>query len=319
MTANVPATDLRAPVSDHPNDRRGSLAEQLAALMAFRNRPEGPIEPLKTNWTVVPANDNASSDEIAEYSHERVLRMTPSVDEVMRQVATGDVEKNVQGQVVRIGALHFSDGTQTEKAYKVEAERIKEYDRRMPAGALLGCREKAEAALGGRGYSGSDLKRSNEFFSETLGTLPARSVKRVPRRNGRGYSRAEMQAALDEAIANTAVMPEVKYLPPGLPCGSERIADSFVGMKVSVSGGTGAIGWQDISDSIVQREVWDTALANMRADDIGTLEAAQSARNYADVGQAAGQAREYARRKGGKRALWAANDNLAAALRKAAG
>lgn len=320
MTVSAPAPDSRTPVSDNDNGgRRGSLAEQLAALMAYRNRPEGPIEPLKTNWTVVPANDNASSDEIAEFSHERVLRMTPSVDEIMRQVASGEVEINDTGQVVRLGSLHFSDGTQTERAYKFEADKIKEYDRRMPVGGMLGCREKAEAALGGRGYSGSELKQSNEFFSETLGTLSARSVKRVSRRNGPGYSRKEMQAALEEAIANTPVMPEVNHFPPGLPCGSERISDSFVGMKISATGGSGSIMWQDISSAIVQREIWDEAVAAMALEGIEALDAAMSARNYADVGQAVGQAREYARRKGGKRALWAANDNLAAALRKAAG
>lgn len=37
---------------------------------------------------------------------------------------------------------------------------------------MLGGRENSDAALGGGGYTGSDLTRSNNFFAETLRTSP---------------------------------------------------------------------------------------------------------------------------------------------------
>lgn len=294
--------------------RHGSLAEQLAALLAYRNRPEGPVEPMGSNWTVVPSNNNASADELAEFGHERKILTTPSVEEIMRQVESGDIEKNEAGQTVRIGTLRFSDGTQTERAYKFGPDnKLVQFDAVMPAGAMLGCREKSDVALGGKGYSAADTKRSNEFFAETLGTLPARFIRRSSRRNGPGYSRDEVQAMLDAAVANTPVMPEVKRFPPGLPCGSERVADSFNGMKVAVSSVSGAVGWQDISDAIVQREIWDAALAGMSAEKIDTLDKAIAAKTMAEISPG-GTAR--GARKRGRRELLAANDNLAFALKK---
>lgn len=303
------------PATKRPT-RNASLAEQLAGLMAYRNRPEGPIEPMGSNWSTVASNDNASADEIADLSQERELRMTPSVKEIMRQVETGDVEKNAKGQTIRIGNLHFSDGMQTEKAFKRGADgKVTEYDRVMPIGAMLGCREKAETALGGKGYSGAYLKRSNAYFAASLDTDMPTSVKRSKRRNGAGHSKEALRAMLDEAIANTAVMPEVKHFPAGLPSAGERVADSFNGMKVSVTGGSSSIAWQDISGAIIQREIWDAALEEMKAEDVATLDRAMEAKTLADLseGKKGGNAFVV-----GKKRLEAANDNLSAALKKVA-
>jgi hypothetical protein len=300
--------------------RHGSLSEQLQALLAYRNRPEGPLEPMGSNWTVVPSNDNASTDEISDLGHERKILTTPSVEEIMRQVETGDVEINESGQTIRIGNLRFSDGTQTEKAYKFGPDnKLVQYDRVMPVGAMLSCREKTDSALGGRGYTGRELVNSNRFYADSFGVDVPRKASRSPRRNGPGYSRDEMQAMLDEAIANTNHMPAVTRCPPGLPAVAERIGDNFNGMKVSVTGGAGSSTWQDISGSIVQREVWDAALAEMRSEDVATLDRALDAKTLADVGMAAGQTRAYADKKsGGRKRLKAANDNLARALKKSA-
>lgn len=314
--------------------RHGSLSEQLATLMAYRNRPEGPHEPLGSNWATTPANSN--DEDVSAFSQERDIRMTPSVAEIMRQVETGDVERGppsemvvvedgiektlkVQGQIIRIGKLRFSDGTQTEKDFKRGADRtVIEYDRVMPVGAMLGCREKAETALGGRGYSGEYLFRSNNYFAGTLDTDLTARVKRGKRRNGPGYSRDETQAMLDEAIANTPVMPPVKRYPAGLPAVAERVAENFNGMQTAVGGGSEVPApWQDMAGAIVQREIWDAAMAEMKGEDIATLDVAMEAGTYTEVGIAAGQSPSYADKKsGGRKRLQAANDNLSAALRK---
>lgn len=297
--------------------QRASLSEQLAALMAYRNRPEGPHEPLGSNWATTPANSN--DEDVSAFSQERDIRMTPSVAEIMRQVETGDVETNTKGQIIRIGKLRFSDGTQTEKDFKRGADRsVIEYDRVMPVGAMLGCREKAETALGGRGYSGDYLFRSNNYFAGTLDTDLTARVKRGKRRNGPGYSRDEMQAMLEEAIANTPNMPPVKRYPAGLPAVAERVAENFSGMQTAVGGGSEVPApWQDMVAAIVQREIWDAAMAEMKSEDVATLDVAMDAGTYAEVGIAAGQSPSYADKKsGGRKRLQAANDNLSAALRK---
>lgn len=294
--------------------RHGSLAEQLAALLAYRNRPEGPIEPIGSNWEVVASNDN--DDDVSKFSYERDLRMTPSVEEIMRQVETGDVEKNVAGQTIRIGNLRFSDGTQTEKAFKRGADRkVTEYDRVMPVGAMLGSREKAETALGGKGYSADYLRRSNAYFAEMLDTDLPTSVKREKRRNGPRLTREQTQAMLDEAIANTPVMPEVKRYPAGLPSAIERVSENFNGMKVAVNGGSGSTSWQDISGAIVQREIWNEAMAEMRAGDVATLDRAMTACAISELG---GNAPKRTAIRRGTKKLIAANDNLSAALKKSA-
>lgn len=291
--------------------RHGSLAEQLAALLAYRNRPEGPIEPIGSNWTVVPANDDIS---VKAMSHERDLRMTPSVEEIMRQVETGDFEKNAKGQTIRIGNLHFSDGTQTEKAFKRTGGRsVKEVNFVMPVGAMLGCREQSERASGGKGYDGDYKRRSNDYFAGMLGTDVPRKAKGKPRKNGPGYSRGEMKAMLDEAIANTPVMPEVKRYPAGLPATLELVADHFNGMKVAVSGQAGGAAWEDISGAIISREIWDAALAEMKGEDVARLDAAMGAGTYAEVSPGGS---ERGARKRGKREMIAANDNLASSLKK---
>lgn len=293
--------------------QRASLSEQLAALMAYRNRPEGPHEPLGSNWATTPANSN--DEDVSAFSQERDIRMTPSVAEIMRQVATNDVERNEAGQIIRIGKLRFSDGTQTEKDFKRGADRsVIEYDRVMPVGAMLGCREKAETALGGRGYSGDYLFRSNNYFAGTLDTDLTARVKRGKRRNGSGYSRDEMQAVLEEAIANTPNMPPVKRYPAGLPAIAERVAENFNGMQTTVGGGSEVPApWQDMVGAMVQREIWDAAMAEMRGEDVATLDTAMSAQTWAGISP--GGTVQGARKRGHKR-LQVANDNLSASLRK---
>jgi hypothetical protein len=300
--------------------RHASLADQLSALMAYRNRPEGEPESVKTNWTTVPANDNADPEETIDFSFERNLLVTPSVQEILRQIKTKDVERNDAGQIIRIGKLRFSDGTQTERAYTQGPDGdVIQMDARMPVGAMLGTTEKAKEQSGGKGYTQAQLEQSNLFFAAMLDTIEPRYIKRTKRRNGPSLTADESRVVLAKAIANTPKMPKVRRYKPGLPCGGQRIADSFIGMQKGKKGESGAIAWEDIATHKVNREIWDEALARLADEDKTVLDAALVARTYEEVGIAAGQSRLYARDNGGgKRALKAANDNLAIILKETA-
>jgi hypothetical protein len=67
---------------------------------------------------------------------------------------------------------------------------------------------------------------------------------------------------------------------------------------------------------MIERDVWFDALQELKDRDREVLEAALEAKTYTDVGRSAGMSEEYSRRKGGRRALLSANDNLAAAIKK---
>jgi hypothetical protein len=306
------------------------LAEQLTALMSYRNAPDHEPEPLQSNWTTTPANDNADPEEVADFGVERNLLVTPSVVEIMRQVRLGPVERGAvapvrkglppasQGPIVGVGRLRFSDGTQTEKAYTVgpDGDMI-QYDRQMETGAMLYTVEKPHTAAGGRGYSEADLARSNAFHADVLNTAAARYVRRTKRRNGPSLTPAQSRALIDEAIANTPVMPPVKRYAAGLPCGSERVGDSFVAFQKVPSGESGSVAWEDVAWTIENAKVWRNVRKALRSRDVAVLDAAMRAQNFEEVGVAAGQSPLYAnKRGGGRRALLAANENLTAAIRK---
>lgn len=296
---------------------RSSLAEQLQALLAYRNRPEGEYQPMQSNWTTTPANDNADPEEMADMRTERRVNMRPTVDYIMKQVATDDVERNETGQVIRIGKLRFSDGTQRERGYRLGIDGSAEPAMlRMPAGAMLGASEKQERALGGD-ENPQEVAASNQYFEDMLGAKHRHIPSGKPRL-GKSYSHAESKAMIAEAYANTQALPAVTKCPPGLPSAGSRASDSFLGMQKASCADTGAIGWEDISTAMADRDIWAEALAELSERDRQTLDGASSARNYEDLGVTMGMSREYARRKGGKRRLRAANDNLSEIMKKVA-
>src|SRR5690606_639787 len=113
------------------------------------NRPEGEPVPVKTNWSLVASNDN-EPEVVAEMSYERIQLTTPSVAEIMRQVATGDVERNDDGQIIRIGRLRFSNGNQMERGFKIgPGGEVVGAELRMPAGAMLVCHDRPHTPVGG--------------------------------------------------------------------------------------------------------------------------------------------------------------------------
>lgn len=297
--------------------RHSGLADGLAALMAYRERPETsePITPVKTNWTVVPANDNAEPEDIVDFGFERHLRITPSVQEIFRHVQAGPVARNDAGQVVGIGGLRFSDGSQKEKAYCYGPEgKLIQYDATMPAGAMLGTRDKADGQLGGSGHKEAETIANNVRLAQIMGTDYPVFVRRGERRNGSGLSHNEAIDALADAYANTPVLPEVKVYPTGLPCGQQRPSEAFVGLAKGKKGESGTIAWEDIASSMVSREIWRETLLMLADDDVATLDHALEAKTMQDIGEAHGFTGKRAQRMG-KRILHAANDNLAEAMK----
>ncbi|NGO63941.1 hypothetical protein G6N76_09660 [Rhizobium daejeonense] len=297
--------------------RHGSLAEQLDALLTFATAPDHEPEPIQTNWTITPANENNPED-VAELKTERLWNISPSVEEMMRQVHAGPVHRNDVGQIVRIGRLRFSDGTQTEQAMKVTIDgKVVTFQDRMPTGAMLGTVDKERAQRGGN-ENPQELTDSNDYFAEMLKTRKGRYVtasrKRQPRQQ---ISREEAKRILAEAYAKAGdVSKLITRYPDGLPCGSQKVADSFIGMRKTTCAGGGSMAWQDIVTAKADQKEWFDALDALKATDREVLEAARTATNYADIGMSIGQSSEYARRKGGKRVLKAANDNLMAIIGK---
>ncbi|KIQ05035.1 hypothetical protein RU07_02195 [Agrobacterium tumefaciens] len=294
--------------------RHGSLAEQLAAVRRYATTPDHEPEPLQTNWSVVAANDN-NSDEVEDLKHDRKRLVTPSVSEIMKNVASGEVEKNEAGQIIRIGRLRFSDGKQTERAFRLTIDgAVEEYAARMPAGSMLGSRDKVDVALGGD-ENPREVIESNNYFAEMLDTKRPRYITgrrhKGPRIN---LSHDEAKAELAKAYATTD-MSKVTFTrcPAGLPCGSAKIADSFLGMQKTTSAGGGSMMWQDIVTAMADRKEWFDAVDGLKADDREALESARSAKTFADVG---GHGHRRTAERRGQRKLIAANDNLMAAIKK---
>ena len=292
--------------------RHASLAEQLTALKTYASTADHEPEPVQTNWTLVAANDNNPED-TEGMTVERRWRMKPSIEEIMRQVEEGDVERNAEGQIVRIGRLRFSDGTQTERGHKLTIDgKVVAAQIRMPIGAMLGTKDAAESQLGAEDDS-QHVTASNRYFADLLKTMPHRYQPGSKRRQGRSYTRAESIAMLEEAKANTD-MSKVKITkyPDGLPCGSQRMADVFPGMVKTQRGESGSLAWQDIVIAKADRDVWASSIAALSENDKNTLDAATNAKSFADLG---GDAPKRTAIRRGRRALIAANDNLMSAIK----
>ena len=295
--------------------RHGSIAEQLKGILAYRERPEldEPIVPIKTNWST-SATGTADKEDLINLAQDRKRIVTPSVAEIIRQVEKNEVEVNHQGQVVAIGSLRFSDGTQTEQAHRRTVDgKLERYMARMPTGAMLNTRDTSDVALG----SGAvDHGGSNSFFQEVFKTQPHKYRKSGKRRKGRNFSSAEARAMLDEAITNTPIMPPIKYYPDGLPYGTARVGDNFLGMKKTTKGNGGSIAWQDLSTLMSERESWAAVMTEI-GEEKSALDTAMNAKKMSDIGASAGFFGKKAERRG-KRSLIAANDNLMQAIKKAA-
>lgn len=315
--------------------RHQSLATAMSALLAYKNRPEGDPVPVSTNWSLVASNDN-EPEVVADLGYERIIRMTPSVAEVMRQVSTDDVERGpstemdivrdgtvmsvtVPGAITRIGRLRFSNGNQIERGYKIgpDGDAVGA-EIRMTTGAMLGVRDTQDRTAGGD-ENPSEIAASNAYFNQMFGVTPRtrRSSRAGSRRNGTGFTHTEAKAMLADAYANTAELPTITKYPPGLPAAGSKVADSFVGMKKAGKGDTGSTAWESIATAIVDREKWAHALDELSDRDKQTLDAVAHGR-MRTLGDIEPGGHEKAASRRGKRLLRAANDNLAGILQNIA-
>lgn len=290
-----------------------SLADQLSAVLTYRNTPDHTPEPIQSMWSVVPANDNAPAAKREGVRVEKLVKVTPSVEDIQRAMR-GDWAWNSDGKLVAIGHLRFSDGKQTEPAMVRMADGTVERQWvRVRAGAMLGCTETITDEAGGKSQN---VTISNAAFTERMG-LPNRNfIPAKKRRKGKSLTSAESRALIDAAVANTAIMPSVTVCPPGVASGTAQYSDQFLGMKIGSTGKGGLIQWVDLYVAGLEHQQWMDAVKSLDTKDRLALDAAVSAGSLADVGVAVGQARKYAaHNKGGRRALIAANDNLAAAIK----
>lgn len=289
-----------------------SLAEQLTYVLALRNQPDHEPEPLQSNWATAPT-ELVEPEVRRELHGEQRLEITPSIEEIYREMHHTPT-RNDADQIVAIGKLRFSDGTQTEKGFMVGPDGdVVQYDRRMETGAMLGCSERLMAATGS-GSSPARINISNTAIAERFGV---ESVSYMPgkrnRRAGKSYSALESRALIADAIANTAVMPAVTTLPSGLACGTAQVSDQFIGMKIGSTGKGGGTNWQDMGSALEDYHTWRLAHAELSEKDKTVLEVAMTAKTLDELGVRGH--RRTKERQAVKR-LKAANDNLVAAVKK---
>lgn len=292
------------------------LAEQLSALMAYRNRSDHKPEPVTSNWSVVPANDNAVTKRSERLADEKLLKVTPSIEEILRNMREDWVWKG--GKLVSIGRLRFSDGTAYEPALvRTDDGSVERKLVRVRAGAMLGCNEALTEDAGGQGSAvmiGNAEMQANYFPKTDAGDVitPRTFIPSGRRRQGKSLSPRQSRALISEAIANTKAMPPVTKCPPGVASGTAQFSEQFIGMKIGSTGKGGMIHWVDLYTAGLEHDAWVKAHSSLSKNDRETLDLTLTAKNLADVGRS-GHRRS--RERQAVKRLRAVNDNYLAALR----
>jgi hypothetical protein len=306
--------------------RHASLGEQLAAIRRAVTEPDHIPEPLQTNWSTTVANDNNPED-VEGMKMDKLWDISPSTGEIMRQVENFEEIKNDQGLTIRWGSLRFSDGTQTEQGYKVTVDgEVVVHQFVVPAGGMLGTTDKERVQRGGDDNPEDATSTKNYFSGKETDFRPAglfsaihpKPVKRTKRKDRTGpKTKAEERQWLADAIAGTKNMPNVTLIPDGFPASPANLAQLFPGLVKVCTGSSGSQAWSDIATLREDRKEWFHWVDSLSKKDRAVIEAAKTAKTFAEVGEAVGQSRQYAdKKKGGRRALIAANDNLMAAIKK---
>lgn len=305
------------------------LAEQLTAFLSHVANPSHKPEPVTSSFSMTPANDNHVVAKTEQLFNEKLLKVTPSVEQIQRAIKEdwvwadpefSDTEKNEDktpkqlastGPLKSIGPLHFSDGKKTEKAYMrgPDGDTI-QYDRTMPRGAMLGTTESLVEDAGG---SSASITIGNATFCERFGLENHEYVPGRRRRKGKSYTSDESRELIAKAIANTPVMPPVTICPKGMAAGTAQYSDQFIGMKIGSTGKGGAPSWVDIFMAGEEQKAERQAHAEMTEEDKAVFAAALEAQTLADISPGGS---DFRARERGKRLLVAANDNYAAILKK---
>jgi hypothetical protein len=288
---------------------KGSLAEQLTALWDYRNRPDHRPEPVASNWAVVPANDSGAVARSERLANEKLLKVTPSIEKILRNMREDWVWED--GKLLAIGNLKFSDGNQYEPALvraedgKVERRMVKVRDR-----AMLGCTETLTEDAGGQA---GVVTISNAVFCDRVGVPHREFISGGKRRPGKSLSPKQSRAMIDRAIANTPVLPPVTMCPPGVASGTAQYSDQFIGMKIGSTGKGGLIHWVDLYTAGRDWDESKKAIDGLDKDHKETLDAAMSAQTMASLGK---RGHRRTRERQALKRLVAANDNFLQAMRK---
>lgn len=140
----------------------------------------------------------------------------------------------------------------------------------------------------------------NDIWSAMFEDAPVRWVKPGKRRVREfDFTAEESRANLAIAVDNTDAMPEVVKLPVGMPCGSRRVSDSFIGCKPKFSSkGGGAPSFEDMADRAVSLEDARAAAVFIGPDNALALDTAMTAANMTEIGHAFGKTGKHAERFG---------------------
>ncbi|MBC2773421.1 hypothetical protein H6M51_11135 [Rhizobium sp. AQ_MP] len=316
--------------------RHAGLSDDLAVILKWRAISRPPAEPLRTNWSIIPANDNFEEEErddepappIVECEHE----IRPTVGALMaavknvelephrpglidRRPVGGDIEKR-GGQIVRLGALRFgimptvADGTTTRPGNNRQ---------------IISWRGKRPVDRFGRA-KGADLDEEEEFakrqrLANWLGCYAGEFIPQTAESRRKARERANRvkdrplpalpptTMPLNEARAFAGLPPVEQDPRPVLPTGSLDVGDifsSWVAMPKKANQGATI---RDDEHTFDRAEV----VSKLPAQDVTVLDAALTARNMTDIGNVVGFAGKVAERKG-RQALQEACERLSKIL-----
>jgi hypothetical protein len=345
-----------APANDHDilpsarpsgSPRHDALSADLAVLLRWRAL-RNPEPALRTDWSVMPANENVPSVK----SHERAREIFPSESAMMQAISgvelaerqdpvfengqrvtrtrlvpiDGDIERGNErwqskgvrqkyhwAPIARLGNLRFSE---------------LHYNRRQkqfaPLGALTHCNGIEAKERMGRAHQAGvpavDIRASALHVADIMG-VP------LPRyRKGGRPKRAKAGPAIDidtthmtfaEARTYYGLSPVERDPRPVLPAGSRDIASQFLGLRI----GSDRKALPDMaapaSELMEAAETTQQILTAFSPQDVRVLDLAVIAPNFREVGEAFGSNEKAAERRG-KRLVLTAAKNLAEALKKIA-
>lgn len=338
--AFAPANDSDIlPPSRPSNPRHTALSEDLAVILKWRALSQPPAESLRTNWSIVPSNDNHPEEEhneepappILECQHEirpREAELIKAVKDVVFEPArlglidrlpvAGDIETS-GGKIIRLGALRFgtlptqADGTATKPGN----------DRHIIAWRGKRPVDRFARAKGGDLDEAEEHER-RERLAIWLGCDPGEFIPRARASRAAACARAERvrgkplpplpptSMSLNEARAFAGLPPTEGELKPALPTGAMSVGDIFSSWVVSPKKANSGAMVSD-NDSDLER---GTIASKLLPTDVLVLDAALWAKNMSDIGNVIGFQGKVAERKG-KQALQAACKRLTAILQAA--
>jgi hypothetical protein len=330
--------------------RHNDLSKELQGLLFWRHISKA-VQPLSTNW-MVPDNDNDAGKEddeprasVRSTECEHIIR--PSEDEMMEAVENVEYETRIYNMkvplpgpdveygkeykacpplkgavrpIARIGSIRFAtkDSDQNGRRQSPTRGSIVSWHATPNThgyflvddfGAPLGSDENDE-----------DIHNSNQFFADLLGAQPHRYTKGGFCRRGGLVESSQLPTlpppsmALNEARAFCGLKPAVPSNDnrAALPSGSRKVADSFVGHKITSEAGDDT-GGEPADEWIVRKQECIALRAKLSATDAKALDTAIHASNFKDIGKAFEFTEKTAERQG-KRLLLAASKNLSALI-----